>query len=132
MQTAQGPAHSATALCGFEEDEPVTKTIDLDASNFDSVALNEDATVLVDFWSETCPHCLQLNPEFEKAAATGHGDVKFAKVSAQAAMGLLARYDVYAVPAMVLFRGGEEVARREGAATSDDILAWLTQQARSP
>jgi thioredoxin 2 len=103
--------------------------MDLDASNFDSVALADGATVLVDFWSETCPHCRQLNPEFEKAAAAARGDVKFTKVSAQAAMELLTRYGVQAVPTMVLFRSGKEIARREGATTSEDILAWLEQQA---
>jgi thioredoxin 2 len=96
----------------------MAKPLDVDANSFDSAVLDEGAPVLVDFWSETCPHCLQLNPEFDRAAQAGHGDVRFAKISAQTAGLLFGRYGVHAVPTLVLFKGGDEAARREGTTTA--------------
>jgi len=104
---------------------------DLNVESFDREVLQEAAPVLVDFWSRTCPHCLHLGPEFEQAAAGAEGRVKFAKLCVQDnAMPVFSQYQVMGVPTMILFRGGKEVARRSGAATSQDILAWLDDSLR--
>ena len=100
----------------------------LEVATFDQEVKGEALPVLVEFWSQTCPHCLQLNPHFEKAAEGAAGTVKFAKISLQdGAMALFSQHGVSGVPTLILFRGGSEVARRVGATTSDQILAWLQQ-----
>jgi hypothetical protein len=42
---------------------------------------------------------------------------------------LFAEHGVIAVPTLVLFRNGAEIARREGVETADEILSWLDEQA---
>ena len=105
----------------------MSKPSDLTVDEFTAEVLEAVLPVLVDFWSPTCPHCQHLNPHFE-AAGIGCGEqVKFAKVSAADCRPLFAQYRVSAVPTLVLFRDGAEVTRRQGSATSDEIIAWLTQ-----
>jgi thioredoxin 2 len=106
----------------------MAKTTELSPDNFTREVLESSVPVLVDFWSPTCPHCLQLGPEFEKASAeTRQAEVVFAKASVVEAAALFTTYGVHAVPTLVLFHDGAEVARREGATTSDQILSWLKE-----
>lgn len=101
------------------------KLLDLDVDSFGAEVLDCVVPVLVDFWSHTCPHCLRLGPNFDKAAEEHGGRVKFVKVSVQDARDLFSQYRVHAVPTLVFFREGEEVARREGATTPEEIASWL-------
>ncbi len=105
----------------------MAKPVDLSAENFEEEALKSETPVLVDFWSPSCPHCLRLGPDFDEAAEGAEGRVKFAKVSVQDARPLFAQHLVNAVPTLVLFRDGKEVARQEGARTPDEILSWVDE-----
>lgn len=106
----------------------MAKPLDLGADSFDKEVLEETVPVVVDFWSQTCPHCQRLNPDFEKAADDDESATKFCKVAAQDAMPLFERYQVKAVPTLVIFRDGEELARQSGYRTAEQILEWLKEQ----
>lgn len=108
-----------------EGEIPEVETMDLDAATFGPEVLACEQPVLVDFWSQTCPHCLRLAPHFADASAQYEGQVKFVKVAAQAARPLFTEYGVSAVPTLVLFADGKEVTRRAGEATADEIIAWI-------
>ena len=104
------------------------KPLELKTDDFAKEVLEEEVPVLVDFWSHTCPHCLQLNPHFEKAAEADDGHCKFVKISVQDnAMPLFQQHGVSGVPTLILFHGGKEVARRVGSTTSDQIAAWIKE-----
>ena len=106
----------------------MAKPVDVNAEDFEAEVLEvEDRPVFVDFWSETCGHCMTLNPQFE-AAADENADVKFAKVLFQQARDLFKEYGVRATPTLVLFSGGEEIGRTVGAKRADDLPAWLEEQ----
>ena len=101
---------------------------ELNQSTFDREVLEQALPVLVDFWSRTCPHCLNLNPHFEQAAAAHEGRIKFVKVSVQDnAMPLFQQYGVQGVPTLILFRAGKEIARQSGSRTAEEIGTWLAE-----
>lgn len=105
----------------------MSKPADLTVDEFTAEVLEAVLPVLVDFWSPTCPHCQHLNPYFEAAGIDEGDEVKFVKASAADCRPLFAKYRVTAVPTLVLFREGAEVTRRQGSATSDEIIAWLAE-----
>ena len=86
-----------------------------DVSRFQTHIEKSGLPVLVDFWAPWCGPCLMMAPEFDKAAARLEPKLRLAKVNTEAAQNLGARFGVQAIPTMILFRNGREVARQSGA-----------------
>jgi thioredoxin 2 len=91
---------------------------------FERHIVRSDAPVLVDFWAPWCGPCRMMAPEFEKAAERLEPRVRLAKVNTEAAPALGARYGVQAIPTMILFHRGQEVARQSGALPAASIVRF--------
>ena len=82
--------------------------------------------VVVDFWAEWCGPCKSMAPNFA-AAARQMPRVRFAKIDSDAAPQASARYQIRSIPTLILFRGGNEVARLSGAIPASQLMAWIEQ-----
>ena len=96
----------------------------LDHNTFSAVVAS-GRTVLVDFYSDTCVPCKRLAPVLAKLEERFAGRVEFAKVNIAFSHDLVEQYGVQAAPTLVLFRDGQEVARRTGAASASDLTDWV-------
>ncbi len=102
-------------------DEPV----DLSAATFKRTVAKSQFPVLVDFWADWCGPCKQMAPEFAKAAKLMSNEVRFAKLDTESAPELMQIYGIRGIPALILFKEGQEVARKAGAQHHEDIVDWV-------
>ncbi len=85
-----------------------------------------EGLVLVDVWGPDCQPCLALMPHVEKLAADSEGSLRVVKLEAPKARRLCMELRVMGLPAFLLFRDGEEVARINGPQVSAEALSeWL-------
>jgi protein disulfide-isomerase A6 len=85
--------------------KPASNVVDLTPSNFDSIVMNKDKDVLVEFYAPWCGHCKNLAPEYEKLANayTADSHVVIAKVDADTHKTLGSRYGVTGFPTIKWF-----------------------------
>eukprot|EP00056_Hartaetosiga_gracilis_P002557 m.54986 g.54986 ORF g.54986 m.54986 type:complete len:216 (-) comp11104_c0_seq2:116-763(-) len=74
----------------------------------------EGSLTVVHFWAEWAPQCKQMD-EAMKALEKKHGNVTFARVEAEAQADLTVKYNVGAVPTVLLFSKGKVIDTVEGA-----------------
>lgn len=88
--------------------------------------------VLVDLWGPDCTRCLALMPDVERLVEE-YDDLRVVKVEAPKARRLCMELKVLGLPAFLMFRDGEEVARLAGPnVTAAELSRWVAESVGSP
>ena len=103
-----------------------TKAIS-DAS-FPTDVLQSDKPVLVDFWAEWCGPCKMIGPALEEISEELADKVTIAKINLDDHPETAGKLGVRGIPTMMLFRGGQKVAEKVGAAPKSALKAWLESE----
>ena len=105
--------------------EPLPWIVVAGDADFSEIAEQASMPVLVDLWAVWCAPCRQVSPVLARLAHERAGQVKMVKVDVDKAPELSQRFDVQAVPTLLVLRGGAVVARQTGAAPGNILSEWL-------
>lgn len=94
-------------------------------ATFAAEVLGSDVPVLVDFWAEWCAPCKAIAPHVATLAGEHAGQLKVVKLDIQSNMKTPMSYRVSSIPTLVLFKGGAEIDRQQGAQGGLDGLRRL-------
>jgi thioredoxin 1 len=100
-----------------------TKTVT--DSSFQSDVLQADKPVLVDFWADWCGPCKMIAPALEEISDELADRVTIAKMDIMENPDVPGKIGVQSIPLMVLFKNGEPVAHKLGAAPKSQLKGWL-------
>ena len=92
-------------------------------TSFQNDVLDADTPVLVDFWAEWCGPCRMIAPHVKDIAKEYDGKLKVAKMDIDSNPTVPGRYGIRSIPTLMVFKGGEVVARIVGARPKDAIMA---------
>lgn len=92
---------------------------------FDHEVLSSPGPVLLEFYSNSCPHCHTLTPILNQMASDYAGRAKIAKLNIERSPMTASRYDVMSTPTIIFFKEGREVNKLLGAVPKNEIETRL-------
>ena len=100
-------------------------TVAVTDATFDTEVRNSDIPVVVDFWAPWCGPCKQIGPALEELSEQYAGQVKIVKVNVDEDQMAAGQLGVRGIPALFMFKGGEVVSNKTGAAPKAALESWI-------
>ncbi len=97
--------------------------LEITTENFDEIIENNE-TVLVDFFATWCGPCKMMAPVIEKIASENAG-VTVGKCDVDEAEELAMRFDIMSIPTIMVFKNGEPSKTFIGVTDKDSIVNAL-------
>ncbi|MFJ1555722.1 thioredoxin [Streptomyces mirabilis] len=119
-------AAGGTPRCGNCA-SPLAWIADAGDADFAEVAEQAKPYVVVDLWATWCGPCRMVSPALEQVAHELAGRVKLVKVDIDQNPRLAQRFQVQAVPTLLLLDKGEVIARKTGAAPASALRQWVEE-----
>ena len=101
------------------------KITELDSNNFDQTIKDTSVPLVVDFWAPWCGPCKAIAPILEELAEELGDTVKICKVNVDDNSDIAGKYQVRAIPTILLFKGGQLAETIVGLTSKDDLKAKL-------
>lgn len=102
-----------------------THTLEFTDDNFETEVLQAQSPVLVDFWAEWCMPCKALGPTIDELANAYAGRVKVGKLNTESNREMPVKYNIQAIPTVMIFKDGEIVQKFVGLASKKDLQAAI-------
>ena len=100
--------------------------------SFAADVLQSSTPVLVDFWAEWCGPCRMIAPALEEISGALGDRLQIVKINIDENPETPGKYGVRGIPTMLLFKNGEAVATKVGAAPRSQIQQWIEAQLANP
>ncbi len=105
------------------------KIIQVSDADFDETVLKNDLPVLVDFWAAWCGPCRAIAPVIDQLAEEYDGKVVIAKMNVDENPATPGRFNIRAIPTLILFKDGSVVEQITGAVGKTVIQNALSKVA---
>ena len=100
-------------------------TVAVTDDTFDAEVKNSDIPVVVDFWAEWCGPGKQIGPALEELSNEMEGQIKIVKVDVDNNPNAPAAMGVRGIPALFIFKDGQVISNRAGAAPKAALQSWI-------
>lgn len=98
---------------------------ELNADSFESAIQEKNKPVVVDFWAPWCGPCKAIAPILEEIAEEQGEKIQICKVNVDNNSDIAGKYNIRAIPTLLIFKNGELDNQIVGMTSKEDLLAKL-------
>ena len=95
-------------------------------SSFQDLLEGSDIPVLVDFYATWCGPCQMMAPILEQVGANLRDRLQIVKIDTDKYPNLASKYQIEALPTLVLFKNGQPAERIEGVLQAQQLIDHLS------
>ena len=105
----------------------MSEVLHINDADFESVVVNSDIPVLLDFWAPWCGPCKMIAPVLDELAPEFAGKVKIVKMNVDDNQATPAQCGVRSIPTLLLIKNGQVVATQVGALAKTQLANVINQ-----
>ena len=105
----------------------MSEVLHINDADFESVVVNSDIPVLLDFWAPWCGPCKMIAPVLDELAPDFAGKAKIVKMNVDDNQATPAQFGVRSIPTLLLFKNGQVVATQVGALPKTQLANFINQ-----
>ena len=121
-----GTSISGVSSSGASSSKKVVSRVKQVSSLNELHSVNQKGVVIVDFFADYCPSCIQMLPVFD-VVSTEFIDVTFVKVDTDQAIDIIDKYAVNKIPCILVFKDGTLAARYNNAMSKKELQDFVLQ-----
>ena len=95
-------------------------------SSFEDLLANSEVPVLVDFYATWCGPCQMMAPILEQVGANLRDRLQVVKIDTDKYPNLASKYQIEALPTLVLFKDGQPAEKIEGVHQAPQLIQHLS------
>ncbi len=105
----------------------MNEVLHINDADFESVVVNSNIPVLLDFWAPWCGPCKMIAPVLDELAPEFSGKVKIVKMNVDDNQATPAQFGVRSIPTLLLIKNGQVVATQVGALPKTQLANFINQ-----
>ena len=105
----------------------MSNEIQVTDANFEAEVEKSNIPVLVDFWAPWCGPCRMIGPVIDELAKEYAGKVKVCKLNTDENQDTAAKYQISAIPTILLFKGGKLAQQLVGLQPKEELKRQLDE-----